>query len=453
MDNNIFSPYLYEANIINQQITYYVLKEEYDNLRNGVITEESSSGAATWIKDKLSKFVKFIKAALEKITTFITKTFPEWVKKVFDKVLIFLKIKKEPTTINTTKIEQVTNTETKNKVTTEISKANSANAKINKHQIKQEIGAAPKMASIAPVNQSSSNSNVKKQSAETKEEKSIVQEAEKQVEESCKNLEKIAATTDSAEIKQEIETAVKAIKKRRYVVAVSSPKYAKPTGLRGTFLKLDDVDNYISALKETEITFANYYYSFLSEILADMMKIEKREQITYNSWNGNDDDYQSLGQHMSHWYDKSTNKKKKTWHDMGLDDLGNIPEYKKELAENCEKANTSQVKARTIYENIYCEFGKLEKIYNSAKYLSTPGNSAKNELFQIDCILKRLDDEKIIRLYSQKTIANVTKNISRFANDYAKIVNERTGYATFILDTFNKFVTTAKPATNSKGSE
>lgn len=92
MDNNItFSCYLYEAQIVNQQITYHILKEEYDSLRGNVTLNE---GAGEWIKDKLKKFVKFIRTILSKITTFITKTFPGWVKKIIDKILIFLKIKK-----------------------------------------------------------------------------------------------------------------------------------------------------------------------------------------------------------------------------------------------------------------------------------------------------------------------------------------------------------------------
>lgn len=185
-----------------------------------------------------------------------------------------------------------------------------------------------------------------------------------------------------------------------------------------------------------------------------MVKIDKRKNITYCQFNGNDDDYQSIGLNISHWYDKSANKKKKKWDDIGLN-AGDfdIPEYRKELAKNCEKANTSQVKARTVYENIYYDFGELEKIYDRAKYLSTPGNIEKSNLFEIDCILKRLENEKMVKLYSQKVISNVTKNISRFANDYSKIVNELTGYATFILETCNKFATTAKLATNSKGNQ
>lgn len=40
MDNNItFSCYLYESQIANQQIQYYILKEEYNNASGRPITE------------------------------------------------------------------------------------------------------------------------------------------------------------------------------------------------------------------------------------------------------------------------------------------------------------------------------------------------------------------------------------------------------------------------------
>lgn len=83
-----------------------------------------------------------------KIVTFVTKTFPGWIKKLVDKILIFLNIKKEPTTIDANKVEKGTSVETKNTVTKEINKANSANGRINNIEIKKEAGESPNLNTI-----------------------------------------------------------------------------------------------------------------------------------------------------------------------------------------------------------------------------------------------------------------------------------------------------------------
>lgn len=81
---------MYQANIINQQISYYILQEEYNKL-NGKYIYESGEG---WLKEKINKFVSIIKTWIEKIKTFITKTLPAWFVKIKNSLLKLLGFKK-----------------------------------------------------------------------------------------------------------------------------------------------------------------------------------------------------------------------------------------------------------------------------------------------------------------------------------------------------------------------
>lgn len=73
-DNRTILCYLYESQIANQQIQYYILKEEYDNATNKPITE-GLSDIGNWISDKVKKATHALKVIWNKIITFVTKTF------------------------------------------------------------------------------------------------------------------------------------------------------------------------------------------------------------------------------------------------------------------------------------------------------------------------------------------------------------------------------------------
>lgn len=66
--------YLYESQIANQQIQYYILKEEYNNASGRPITE-GLSDVGDWIVDKVKKATHALKVIWNKIITFVTKTF------------------------------------------------------------------------------------------------------------------------------------------------------------------------------------------------------------------------------------------------------------------------------------------------------------------------------------------------------------------------------------------
>lgn len=91
---------VYESQIINQQISYYILKEEYENEKNGYVNESVGS----WIKDKVVAFAKLVKSWLEKLGNLI-KRVAKWIGSAVNKVLVFLKLKKAPETIDGFKLK------------------------------------------------------------------------------------------------------------------------------------------------------------------------------------------------------------------------------------------------------------------------------------------------------------------------------------------------------------
>ena len=137
---------LYEALIIEQQINYYILKESYENLENGnYLTEAEDSKlkkAGAWIKQRWDQFVEKVKKALEAIVHFFTVTLPKWFKGIVDKILKFLKIKKEPKTVDASKLSD----DQKKKVQALAIRANRATGLIAANSTLSIAGPAPRLA-------------------------------------------------------------------------------------------------------------------------------------------------------------------------------------------------------------------------------------------------------------------------------------------------------------------
>lgn len=101
----------YQTQILNQNVSMFILKEQYETTTNNILyennleilREEEESRlkkAGNWIKDKVQKFIKMIKDWLGKLKTFLFKTIPDFFKKKWDGLLIFLKIKKKPVVVD-----------------------------------------------------------------------------------------------------------------------------------------------------------------------------------------------------------------------------------------------------------------------------------------------------------------------------------------------------------------
>lgn len=127
---------VYESKIINQQISYYILKEEYENEKTGFVNEGFKEAGA-WIKNKVTAFVKLIKSWIEKLGNLIKRIF-KWITGAVNKVLVFLKLKKKPEEIDCSKMKE----SDKAKAQEAAKKANKAIAAAT---IKKNTSAPPKL--------------------------------------------------------------------------------------------------------------------------------------------------------------------------------------------------------------------------------------------------------------------------------------------------------------------
>ena len=112
---------IYEAKIIEQQITYYILKENYEYLETGVVTEGLKE-AGNWIKEKAKAFARKVREWLDKIWTWLKKI-GKWIKDKFNALLRFLGIKKKAAQVDGSKLPD----DEKKKVAADVKKLNSAN--------------------------------------------------------------------------------------------------------------------------------------------------------------------------------------------------------------------------------------------------------------------------------------------------------------------------------------
>lgn len=127
---------VYESQIINQQISYYILKEEYKNEKTGFVNEGLKE-AGTWIKNKITAFIKLVKSWLEKLGNLIKRIF-KWIAGAVNKVLVFLKLKKKPQEIDGSKLKE----SEKKKIKKAVDDANKAIATV---ATKKDVAAPPKL--------------------------------------------------------------------------------------------------------------------------------------------------------------------------------------------------------------------------------------------------------------------------------------------------------------------
>lgn len=101
----------YQTQILNQKVSMYILQTQYESATNEILfennlellREEEESRlqkAGNWIKEKVQKFIKMIKDWLAKLKNFLFKTIPDFFKKKWNGLLIFLKIKKKPVVVD-----------------------------------------------------------------------------------------------------------------------------------------------------------------------------------------------------------------------------------------------------------------------------------------------------------------------------------------------------------------
>lgn len=196
---------LYEATILEQQLSYYVLEGEY-NEEAGVVTEGLKE-AGVWIKDKIDKFINFIRKWFGIIADFITKKFPAWVKRRVDGLLELLHIRQKPAKVDENKISD------KNKpaVKEAVKQASKANIVIAAAGKKAGEETSPKLQNINNKDTSDVAATNGDEAEKNDISKNIVKQAEEVREKAVEKLEKVKENSSSQAEKAEVDSAIKNI--------------------------------------------------------------------------------------------------------------------------------------------------------------------------------------------------------------------------------------------------
>lgn len=89
MYNNILYKEIYESQILNQQINYYILENKYNNQKKTILNEsigDKVKGAKDWIKERVGKLIDIVQKVLKKIRYFFFEYLPGKFKALKDKI-------------------------------------------------------------------------------------------------------------------------------------------------------------------------------------------------------------------------------------------------------------------------------------------------------------------------------------------------------------------------------
>lgn len=110
MYNNILYKEIYESQILNQQINYYILETKYDNQKTILNESDDTSGLGKikkFIKEKIDRLVEIVQGAIKKIRHFFFEYIPSKFKDLKDKIMKRNKEDKENNNQPSKEVEKV----------------------------------------------------------------------------------------------------------------------------------------------------------------------------------------------------------------------------------------------------------------------------------------------------------------------------------------------------------
>ena len=434
MNNTVnISSYIFEATIANQQIQYYILKEEYENL-NGRSINEGLDEIGEWISQKVSKAAKFLRMIWDKIVTFVTKTFPRWVKKIWNGILEFLNIKEKPKTYDPDKIvkattsdKQTTTENAKEVVKTEIAKASKAVSLLT--YAKNATG-APKLQIETKSNGNEGPKLIedksKPKSVKDLKFEDIFKKATAQKEESCKKLLLIAETLEPAG-KQEVKKAVDSIKANQIVVPQIEAQKPKKY-ITGMFLDVNVVFQYISVLNKIQDAYNNRAHDLKYLVDRSGSKFTKNKKSftvkeKKNSVDLFDDDYLAKKNESSDYK------------------VGSFCELQDKYCKNAgitPQAAREKKKRRYDYANLT----KVMRDFVTGKI--GVWESTKTSKKMVEEALSALEQDNAKKRYGAKAVNNALNNITKFSKEMSLLIKEETDYVAYVVNEYGSFLVGAK---------
>lgn len=366
-----------------------------------------------WIIDKVKKAIHALKVIWNKIITFVTKTFPAWVKRVWNNILIFLHIRQKPVTADKNKIESGVKKEDQAKLNQDIKKANKItmqNATQDKNALKEKPSMNNSTEKAASNNDSGS------------EEKESIQDV-------VADIEEIADNTTTPEAKQEVEKIANAVKQRKYVVIGKSPEMQQI--VHGTFVDIEEARKYLMAIRRSFNAYCDEKSVFmpLKRTLSGIKTKGKAAVDRYVEQNRkNYPDEKDFGTAVLNYFNTS-------FDDFDSDDAEHFLEY------FLDQVHADKDKAYKTIEGDYniVEIHKIAEVFPKNKY---PETTSKVLGVSFDDIIKLLEDPDIQKFlnYKKEIYTKIFSRLNSFTAAFQRTLNAYHDYSAFFIGLYSRLL-------------
>lgn len=426
MDSFAMNLTLMQATIVEQQITNFVLENEYEK-QLGLVTENSKlKDAGKWIKERIDHFIEIIKSWWSKIVHFLTKTLPEWAAKKKKWLLELLHIRQKAVKVDDSKI----NEGDREKVKETCKKASRINIfKFAKNKKKGEDGdslssdlkditnSLEKAVENGEEIHKRVENDFKKWDEDQKKNEEFDKQAEKNLQEAKDFLKNLENKSDNPAEKAELKKAADAIEQGKPVETTSE----KDQNLEGNLIDIDLCKTYLSFISDSFRTLHDTTHGVL-------FPDDIREDI--DNGDANDDRYKKyINRQINKYADRIDNYKR-------YNELKN--EYKMDFS-NLEKSieKRKMLKSEVEQEINQCDMRKYFE--NSVKILQKTTTN----------MVREYEDLKSVEFIDQKALAKAISASKAYMEDSTQLAKDLSKTQNLLMTGLTNFLTTAKPCSNN----
>lgn len=410
---------LMQATIVEQQITNFVLENEYEK-QLGLVTENSKlKDAGKWIKERIDHFIEIIKSWWSKIVHFLTKILPEWAAKKKKWLLELLHIRQKAVKVDDSKI----NEGDREKVKETCKKASRINIfKFFKSKKKDDnldkslndlVTSSENLLKKAEDTHQKNQELLKKWDEDQKKNDELEKQAEKNLQEAKDFLKNLENKSDNPAEKAELKKAADAIEQGKPVETTSE----KDQNLEGNLIDIDLCKTYLSFIGDAFRTLDNntrrtYYPN------------EIREDID----NGDADDDRSK---------KFINKQINKYADK-IDNYKRYNELKNENKMDFSKLEKSIEKRKMLKSEVEQEINQCDM----RKYFE---NSVKILQKSTTNMVREYEDLKSVEFIDQKALAKAISASKAYMEDSTQLAKDLSKIQDLLMTSLTNFLATAKP--------
>ena len=428
MDSFTMNLTLMQATIVEQQITNFVLENEYEK-QLGLVSENSKlKDAGKWIKERIDHFINIIKTWFGKIMNFLTKTLPEWAAKKKKWILELLDIRQKAVKIDDSKISQ----NNKEKVKETCKKASRLNIfkffkRKNKDDdldkdLKDLVTSSENLLKKAEDVHQKNQELLKKWDENQKKNEEFDKQAEKDLQKARDFLKNLEANSDDAAEKSELKKAADAIEQGK-TVEMSSEKLDY---LEGNLIDLDYAKKYLDFCSDA-------FYKLEQAHSADYGDLSDPNEILFSLDHGyHNDDIQKYKDDVNDRLKRDAMKRLeykryKELKKQNKINLSSIP-YKK-----------TKLKKETLNEQKDFYFHNLKAL----DYFATDNKKFYKETVDL------FNELKSKQFVDPQIINAAIRNANVYMEDANLIIKDMFSIKTLIYNSLVSFSATAKPCSGN----